>query len=157
MTKHIRPHAAETYLGIKAATRLLVQACGGVEAFAACTRATRTLASDYAAPHVEDRWIPADVIADAEMIAGVPHVTAALARAAGCVLTPLPTEAAGVLAQKLALLGRDVGMLFGDAATALGHGTPTPPERARLAADLDEVARAALSARAALAAEEDVA
>lgn len=150
-----RPHAAEAYFGVKAATRRLVTALGGIDAMAACTRATRTLASEYQSAHSE-RWIPADVILDGEMIAGEPLVTAALARAAGCALVPVALRGRGDLAVKLAEIGRDVATMFATSATVLAHGRPTAVVRSALIAELDEVARVALEARALLQAGEQI-
>lgn len=142
----------ETYRSVKTATRLLREELGGVDAMAACTRAVRSLVSDYGNPH-SDRFMPADVILDCESVAGAPLITAALARAQGCALVPVGARGAGELAAQLAEIGRDVSALFATAATALGHGRPTAAERAQLLAELDEVARVAMETRAVLQAE----
>lgn len=138
-TRHL---PAEAYAGVKTATRLLVQQIGGVDAFAACTRATRSMASEYGAPHGE-RFIAADIVLDAEAVAAEPLVTAALARAQGYALVPVTARGAGALAAKLSEIGRDVAALLATAATALSHAEPTPAERAVLIGDLDQLARVA--------------
>lgn len=125
---------------LKTASRLLVSDLGGVDAFSSCTRATRSMASEYGNP-ASDRFIPVDVLLDAETIAGTPHVTATLARLLGYALIPVEPRAAGDLSVALAEIGRDVAALFATAALALAHGAPTEQERQELQRELSEVGR----------------
>lgn len=141
-----RAHAAELYNGLKTAWKQLVGDIGGIDAVAACTRTTRSLAGDFGSLNA-DRFAPIDVVLDAEAIAGRPHVTAALARAQGYMLLPLAPRHAGDLSRVLAELSSDVGRTFADAVAALAHPALSPDERATLIRDLDEVARVAAEAR----------
>lgn len=140
-----RALAAESYNGLKTAWKQLVGDIGGVDAVAACTRTTRSLASDFGNV-ASERFAPIDVVLDAEAIGGRPHVTSALARLQGYALLPLVPRDAGDLARALAELSADVGRTFADAVTALAHPALAPEERATLIRDLVEVARVATEA-----------
>lgn len=146
-----RQHAAQAYGGLKAGTRLLTRDLGGIDAAAACSRVGRSLISDYANP-ASDRFIPVDVVIDAEAIAGTPHVTAAMARALGYELVPLLARPRGELGEALARISTGVGSLFATVASAFADGALSEQERDALARDLDAVARLAAEARCLLAA-----
>lgn len=75
---------------IKRATRQLVDAVGGGQRGAGLCRVRQQDLSDYGNRDAALRYIPADVIADLEAVAGYPFVTAALAAEAGFKLHPLP-------------------------------------------------------------------
>lgn len=141
-----RQHAAQGYAGLKTGTRLLLRDLGGIDAAAACSRVGRSLWSDYARPH-SDRFIPVDVVIDAEAIAGTPHVTAAMARAQGYELVPLLARPRGELGDALARISTGVGALFATVAAAFSDGALTAAERDALARDLDAVVRLAGEAR----------
>lgn len=138
--------APETYNAVKTAWKLLVGLLGGVDAASAAVDRAKSRISEYGTPHT-DRFVPVDLVLDAERLAGEPLVTAALARAQGYALLPVQPRATGELAVVLAELGRDVSKLFGDAALALHHSEPTPAEREALARDLDAVACVVTEAR----------
>ncbi len=144
-----RHHAGLAYAGLKAASRLLSNDLGGIDAAAACSRVGRSLWSDYANP-ASDRYLPVDVAMDAEAIAGAPHVTAALARAQGYELIPVAPRDHGRLGEALAAMSLGVGALFSTVAAAFADGVLTEGERADLRRDLDGVIRLAGEARAAL-------
>ncbi len=137
----------EAYNAVKTGWKLLVRDIGGVDAVAACTRATRSLVSEYGNP-ASDRWVPADTILDAETIAGRPLVTAALARAGGFALMPIAPRSAGELAAKMAEIARDAAELFATSAIALTHPRLAEGERQALGRELDELIRAAAETRA---------
>lgn len=77
-----RAHPDATYLALKAETRRLIKACGGVESAASVTRVDFQTLSRYSRPQ-EQQFIPVDVIADLEQDCGEPVVTRALADLAG--------------------------------------------------------------------------
>ena len=141
-----RQHAAQGYAGLKTGTRLLLRDLGGIDAAASCSRVGRSLWSDYASPH-SDRFIPVDVVIDAEAIAGTPHVTAAMARALGYELVPLLARPRGELGDALARISTGVGALFATVAAAFSDGALSAAERDALARDLDAVVRLAGEAR----------
>lgn len=143
MTRQLAPAA---YNGVKTAWKQVTGDLGGVEATASAVDRTKSLVSEYGTLH-SDRFPPADVILDAEALAGEPRVTAALARAQGYILMPVEPRGAGDLALLLARLGRDVSKLFGNAAEALQDGVLTAAERDGLARDLDEVVRVVTETR----------
>ncbi len=138
-----RAFASEQYNSVKTAFKLLVQQLGGIDAAASCTRVGRSQISEYGLT-ASDKTVPADVIMDLEAIAGVPMVTAALARAQGYGLVMIePKRARGELAVLLARIGQDAGELFATAASALAHKRPTPAERQALLRELDDLRRTA--------------
>lgn len=148
-TDRPRHHGAQTYAGLKAATRLVLRDCGGLDAAAASSRVGRSQFSDYANPN-SDKFIPVDVAIDIEAIGGIPHVTAALARAQGYELLPVEPRDRGQLGLALAAISAGVGTLFATVATAFADGHLTPEEEADLYRDLDNVIRLASEARALL-------
>ena len=137
------------HAAVKTAWKLLVRDLGGVDAVAACTRASRSLASEYGNVQGE-RFAPVDVVLDAEAIAGVPHVTATMARLGGYELIPTLADREGSLAAELQLVASSSATLFADAAVALTHPNPTDAERERLRVDLERLIRVARVAQAAL-------
>lgn len=137
------------YRRLKTAWKALVQDLGGVEATAAATRAGRTLASDYGNV-ASDRYVPVDIILDAEIIAGTPHVTAALAALQGYALVPRQADPAAQIATLLAAVGRESGEVFASAAVALADGKLTSAEALSLVGELADLERAAATAIASL-------
>ncbi|MDE1904987.1 MAG: hypothetical protein KGH75_00870 [Rhodospirillales bacterium] len=127
---------------LKSAFRVLVRAVGGVDAAAACSRAGRSLISEYQTFESE-RFPPVDVVLDIEEIAGSPEVTAAMARALGFRLVPAEPRAEGELCAALARIGRDCGEIFAAAAHVLSGGGVSAAERAELVRDLDDLQRVA--------------
>jgi hypothetical protein len=139
-----RRHSVSVYNAIKTAIKLVIADLGGLDAAATCTRVKRSQLGDYGSPGIES-FMPADVIADLETVAGTPHVTAALARAQGFML--LPIEFSGdhsALSVLLATMGKDVGELFATAAAVLAHGTPTDAERETLLREFDEIRKVSM-------------
>lgn len=130
---------------LKTGWKLVVRDLGGVEAVASATRATRSLASEYGNVHSE-RFVPVDIVLDAELIGGSPHVTAALARTQGFELLPVVARSDGTLAKELARIGRDISDLFTRAANALGGGEIGEADRAGMVRDLDDLRRTAAEA-----------
>jgi hypothetical protein len=128
---------------VKTAWKLLVAKVGGVEAAAACTRASRSLVSDYG-NYESPRFAPGNAILDVEEIAGEPLVTAALARARGYELVMVETPlAAGQLASLVAEFSPVIGELFATLAHALTHKNLTPDELADLLREFGDAHRVA--------------
>jgi len=91
---------------IKRATRALVDAVGGGLRGAGLCRVRQQDLSDYGNRDQPQRFMPADVIADLEAVAGYPFVTQALAREAGFELVKLPEADLGAGADWPVLLSR---------------------------------------------------
>jgi hypothetical protein len=146
MTQQLAPHV---YTGVKTAWKLLVGHIGGVAAVASCTRATPSMASDYGNIHSE-RFVPVDVLLDAEFVAGEPLVTAALARAQGYDLVPVVRVSESDLAIEVARLGADVADLFAQVSQHLGGAPLSQMQRAKALADLSDVKQVVIRAEAIL-------
>lgn len=144
-----RAHAPALYNGLKTSWKLVVADLGGIEAAAACTRVGKSVIAEYGAI-TSERFVPIDVVADAEAIGGRAHVTAALARAIGCELVPVEARGSGDLAVVLSEIGRDAGRLFATAALALADGAVSPSEREDMIRELDALRRVAGEAQAVL-------
>jgi hypothetical protein len=138
-------HAPHVYAGVKTAWKLVVSRLGSLDAVAACTRISRSGASDYGNIH-SDRFVPVDVLLDAETVAGDPLVTAALARAQGYELIPVSPIAESDLAIEMARLGADVADLFAQICEHLSGAPLSEQQRAKAIADLAEVKLVALRA-----------
>lgn len=131
-------HAPQVYAATKTAWKLLVGRLGGTEAVASCTRATRSMASDYGNIQSE-RFVPVDVLLDAEAVAGEPLVTAALARAQGYELIPVSPVSDCDLAIELARMGADNADLFAQVSAHLAGAPLTPAQLGKALADLNDL------------------
>lgn len=136
---------------LKTAARVLIQRLGGIDAAATCTRVGRSNLAEYGSLHHPDRHMPVDVVADLEMIAGEPLVTAALARAAGFTLVPLALPSGGDAVLHLQRVAGQSGTVLSSAVAALSDGTIDADEREALLAQLDDLRAAVGAAMAALA------
>lgn len=134
---------------LKTAWKMLVHMIGGVDATAACTRATRSMVSEYGNVHGE-RWAPIDVILEAERIAGEPLVTAALARAQGFKLVPLSAQETAGIGDTLERVAATSSTFLTSTVRALADGHVSESENTELDRGLDDLERAAQTARAAL-------
>lgn len=92
MTRHARPFGEDAYLAIKAATRRLVRAAGGVDAASLSTRVGMQRLSSYQRAHEPD-FMPVDVAVDLSAESGDVSLLRALARMVGCELVRLPDVA----------------------------------------------------------------
>jgi hypothetical protein len=142
-------HAPHVYAAVKTAWKLLVGRLGGLDAVTSCTRAARSLASDYGNIH-SDRFVPVDVLLDAETVAGEPLVTAAIARAQGYELIPVSAVSASDLAIEIARLGADVADLFSQISAHLSGAPLSEQQRAKALADLVDTKLVVLRAEAIL-------
>lgn len=98
------------YLALKAATRRLLKQVGGQESGATITRVSHQHLSKCGNPHIDDVYIPVDVLADLEVDAGAPFVTKVLAQASGYVLVPIPqVEGSGVWVERVGRLSKEAG------------------------------------------------
>lgn len=117
-----RFHSEHTYLGLKAATRMLIREAGGVELAAKVTRVERAELSRYENPST-GRFLPVDVLLDLESANGEPHVTRELARAQGHVLIALPRlEGTGEWGRHLGAIAKDCGEAIAVVGEALSVG-----------------------------------
>lgn len=124
MTSHARPPARrlrrdDDYRALKAATARVMRDNGSAEAFAADTRGCGESLRNYCR-HNHAAYIPADVIADAELNAERPYVTEVLARLAGYMLVPRP-ETLGATGADYAAL-KETGEAITQIAQALQNG-----------------------------------
>jgi hypothetical protein len=86
---HARPFSEAHYLQLKAATRRVVRASGGVDAASLTTRVGMQRISTYQKAHEPD-FIPIDVAADLMAESGDHAVLIAMARLLGCEVIRLP-------------------------------------------------------------------
>lgn len=140
----------EDYRALKTATRLLVQAVGGLEAAASASGAGTSRLAAYYDPNSEDDFAPIWAIADLERVAGRPYVTTVLARLQHHALLPLPT-AQGEVGRAIGQVLCNAGRVGKAAAEFLADGKLDDSERARLADKLAELSRAASLAQAVIA------
>ncbi|MGP1276022.1 MAG: phage regulatory CII family protein [Caulobacterales bacterium] len=124
MTSHARPperrlRSDADYRALKKATASLMRDNGSAESFARQTRGCGQTLLNYAS-HAHAAFMPADVIADAELDAERPWVTEALARLAGYMLVPRP-ETVGATGADYAAL-KETGEAITAIAEALSKG-----------------------------------
>lgn len=144
-----RTHPAASYNALKTAWKRLVERLGGTDATAACTRVGRSRASEYGLVECE-RFVPVDVLLDAEATAGRPVVTETLAGLLGYRLVPRRDWPAETLARHLARIGHDAADVFATASAALEDGVVTSAEREGIVLALTELEMAAGEAIASL-------
>ena len=133
---------------LKAATRRLLDAAGGLVSASMACRASKTSLGRFGSIN-DEQFIPADVIADLEADIGEPVVTRELARLAGHKLVPAqssdpaPIDPARVAARIVCELGE-----FAAAVEAMdADRRRTPHELEACFAALDDVVQAALRGR----------
>lgn len=141
---------------LKTLSRALVEAVGGLDAAAACTRVQRSSLASYYAPNLP-AFMPVDVVGRLEEVAEQPLLTAELARRAGYELVPVRPIGRGELAALIARLGAEVAETFATYATAMADGRLTAEERATLAREVADIKRAADAVLGALRAEDSAA
>lgn len=140
-----RQHGQEIYAALRAHTRRLVIAAGGVDAAALITRAGKSSLSLYGAEGNGDKpnpYIPADVVADLEKDVGEPMVTRELARIAGFELVPLAarcSEGNGDPAHMVLRINREMGEFSAAVEDMDADGRRTPAELERCIRELDDV------------------
>lgn len=122
-----RPRSESDYTALKLAARRIVKGCGGLEASSMVTRVGHSELARYYDPE-ERLFMPVDVVADLEAIAGHPTVTQTLAQMLGFKLVPLlPQEELETHLQwptLLARLGEETACPLREIGAALAeHGT----------------------------------
>lgn len=139
-------------LALKSATRDAVRAAGGQEFVAGEVGRTQSRISDYCSPNVRE-FMPLDIAAKVEALSagspGAPHITRALARAAGVAVVESDQPGAGhaELAQWLAAIAGESGdVIRGLAAGVLHNGSAAqavmamkPEERHRLSSEVAQL------------------
>lgn len=132
---------------LKTAFKRVIADLGGATAAATVTRVGVSQLSEYGSVD-SPKMVPADVIAELELIAGQPHITTALASLQGFDLMPRGREHVGNIFDCLARVSHDNGRLFADMLRMSGDSEPGEKERAIIARNLTDLIA---SARAALA------
>ncbi|EHM00459.1 hypothetical protein HMPREF9946_02590 [Acetobacteraceae bacterium AT-5844] len=127
-------------------TRLLVERIGGLDATVAALseggrQVRRSILSAYQSQH-SDRWIPGDLIARLEEVAGEPLITAELARRAGFVLVRANGAAGECVMHKLAHLAADYADLQRATTEGLADGHLCEEDLARIERGAMELHRA---------------
>ncbi|MEW6092224.1 MAG: phage regulatory CII family protein [Pseudomonadota bacterium] len=148
-----RFHSAQTYRGIKAATRMLVRDAGGLELAAKVTRVERAALSRYENPAAE-QFLPVDVLLDLEAANGEAHVTRFLARAQGHVLIELPKlDGTGAFGEHLGAIAKECGEAIAVVGEALAAGGTITAEEVReldILREIDEAVEKLMALRTAL-------
>ena len=133
------------YDELRAALKLDIEALGGLEAAASCTRVGRSQLSDYT-NSLADKFVPVDVVLDLESVGGNPRVASCLARALGFELAPVLPRDGSALADELVRIGRDVADLLTHAAHGLKGKELLELDRQAMIQSLDDLRRAAAEA-----------
>lgn len=125
-----RPSTEAQRLALKSASGGALRLAGGGDAFALSTRIEAPRLSNCCNPMDAGAFLPVDVALDADLAAGAPVITAALAAAQGYDLTPREAPAGQtVTLDGLAQLSRDIGAVVPALATALADGRLDAAER----------------------------
>ncbi|WP_420433083.1 hypothetical protein [Hyphobacterium sp.] len=143
-----RVHAGHVYSSLKAATSRLLRSAGGAEAVAPVTRGCAETMRNYQRP-AHDSFMPADVIADAELDAERPFVTEQLARIAGYQLVPLPDAVPGETQIHTAM--REAAEMIAAASAAMADGRVDHVEAGQVYAEIGDAIRALHAAQTWLA------
>ena len=157
-----RPSTEMHRLALKSASAGAIRTAGGGDCFALATRIEAPRLSQCGNPQIEGTFLPIDVALDADLAAGAPIITAALAHAQGFALVPLAGAAlpaighAGLAAEALGFSGlsrltRELGDVAPALLTALADGTLTAAEQRAALDEIDQASAALTAARAALA------
>jgi hypothetical protein len=126
---------ATDYAGLKAATRKQISINGGPVEAARSTRVGHQDLSRYGstADDHDERFIPADVIADLEAECGQPIITRKLAELSGYVLIRLPQgRGPGRVLEASGRSAQDMGAMMMELGQALTDGRLTGPESAAI-------------------------
>ncbi|HCX68570.1 phage regulatory CII family protein [Parvibaculum sp.] len=149
-----RFHSEDTYLRLKAATRLLMRDAGGLELAAKVTRIERAELSRCENPNV-GRFLPVDVLLDLEAANGEPHLTREIARAQGHVLIELPSlDGTGEWGRHLGDIAKECGEAIAVVGQALAQGGTITAEEVRelnITREIDEAVEKLIALRTALA------
>jgi len=141
---------------LKAASKALVKAVGGIEAAEGFCRSSFRRLSEYGVPD-NDCFMPIDVVRDLESVAhdtvGYPQVTRFLARQAGGVFVALPRRTGGSVADLHAAVARHsrkAGDVTSEMIEDLGDGVVEPAEAERAMAKIMDAVEELMSLHATL-------
>lgn len=127
---------------IKAATRRLITACGGIDAAASAVGLGRSTMAEYQAAHLVSH-MPLDVVCVLEQFSGTVEITALLARRHGLALVPAESSPAACLTRQVSRLFQEAAELGGAHADALTDGIIDATERERIGREASDVIRVA--------------
>jgi hypothetical protein len=156
-TSTMRPKSEADYRVLKQASKRLIKACGGLEAASMVTRVGHSELARYYDPS-ERLFMPIDVAADLESIAGNAVLSQSLANMQGFALIPI--EPQGTMGQThhwtvlLAQLGEETAATMRQIGAALtDHGTFTAQSinNYQLTRHLDNLIQAAMQLKASIA------
>lgn len=160
-TSTMRPKSEADYRVLKQASKRLIKACGGLEAASMVTRVGHSELARYYDPS-ERLFMPIDVAADLESIAGNAVLSQSLANMQGFALIPI--EPQGTMEQThhwtvlLAQLGEETAATMRQIGAALAdHGTFTAQSinNYQLTRHLDNLIQAAMQLKASIAQRQD--
>lgn len=146
-----RQMKAVDYALIKAQTRRLISAAGGLESAEQVTRVKKSVIGDYQNVAATAMFMPVDIVADLESDTGLPYVTEALVKLAGGYMVRVPSiisEAA--FPQQFAIIAKETSDVFERAAHALQDGKVSAEESQKLLFEISEAINALAQARAIL-------
>ncbi|WP_176085741.1 hypothetical protein [Martelella sp. HB161492] len=130
---------------LKAVCRRAVDIVGGPENFQHCTRVGQAQLSRYTLPSPDfaKYFMPIDVALEADLEAGMPIITAELARLQGyrLVRDDVAYDGEPLGYRDIGELNRGVGALLNAAFEAMEDGSVDPQEKRRLRRLLDKVRR----------------
>ena len=152
MDNPARPTSDHDRAALKGACDRAVKRAGGVTALANLTRVKVAALSKYGNGCEPDHFMPLDVAADADMVAGAPVILSALAAIEGfaVVSLPSPVPPGGPTTGMVGNLIKESGEVSAAVLAAMADGTITPNERAAIATEIDEALTALWRIRAAL-------
>ncbi len=152
-----RPRSESDYTSLKQASKRLIKACGGLEAASMVTRVGHSELARYYDPS-EKLFMPIDVVADLEAIAGNALVCQSLAHMLGFALIPvqpqMSVEPSHHWTALLAQLGEETAQALRQIGAALtDHGTLTAQSinNYQLTRHLDNLIQAAMQLKLSIA------
>lgn len=136
-----RIHRDTDYFALKAATRRACEQSGRLDDSAERTRVSKAQLSKYGDPKEPGaNFVPLDVAADLDAMAGDPVLARALAAVAGYDLVPMSAmPATDTHLGHLGSIAREAGEVMAGLADSLADGTVTPAEALQLDKDAAEL------------------
>lgn len=119
----MRRLSRDFYLALKGASRLLIEATGGLRFAAEITGFPMSKLSEAQQVSMMDRSMRIDHVLELEQATGEPHVTRELARLQGLILIEPPRfESDDVFVRHLGQVGKECGEAMAKVAEAVAHG-----------------------------------
>lgn len=143
-TTSFKPRPAGT---LKEATDRLIGALGGAVAAAEGARISASRLRQYSDPDDPESFIAADMVLALEARAGVPHVTEFLAHASGYGLLKLGGADEGCLSESARAILAESADVIERMIAALSDNSCDAAEAGRIVAEIDQLLRAAATAR----------